>query len=89
LPGVKQAEGATTAALVAPLSVAHADSTGLFSVTQRVFITFTDDANGPLQASASYGECETVPVISPLVGQVFSNPFPGVVAGPVRTGQQQ
>jgi pseudomonalisin len=40
----------------------------------KVFSTFTDDATGPLQASASYGECETVPVISPIVGQVLSNP---------------
>ena len=40
----------------------------------RVFSTFTDDAQSPLQASASYGECETVPVVSPIVGQVYSTP---------------
>ncbi|HWL86714.1 MAG TPA: S53 family peptidase [Polyangiaceae bacterium] len=34
----------------------------------RIFSTFTDDANGPLQASASFGECETIPGVSPLVG---------------------
>ena len=39
----------------------------------RVFSQFTDDANGPMQASASYGECETIPVISPLAGQALSN----------------
>lgn len=38
------------------------------------FSQFTDDADGPLQASASYGECETIPYLSsalanvPLVG---------------------
>jgi subtilase family serine protease len=40
----------------------------------RVFTTFTDDSAGPLQASASYGECETIPVISPLASQPLSNP---------------
>ncbi len=40
----------------------------------RVFSQFTDDATGPMQASASYGECETIPVISALVGQALSNP---------------
>lgn len=39
----------------------------------RVFSQFTDDPGGPMQASASYGECETVPVVSPLVGQLLSN----------------
>ena len=39
-----------------------------------MFSTFTDDATGPMQASASYGECETVPVISPIVGQALANP---------------
>ena len=39
-----------------------------------MFSQFTDDATGPMQASASYGECETIPVISPLVGQVYANP---------------
>lgn len=39
-----------------------------------VFSEFTDDPDGPLQASASYGECETIPYLSsaladvPLVG---------------------
>lgn len=40
----------------------------------KVFSQFTDDPNGPMQASASYGECETVPVISSIVGQALSNP---------------
>jgi pseudomonalisin len=40
----------------------------------RVFSQFTDDAGGPMQASASYGECETVPVVSDLVGQALSSP---------------
>lgn len=40
----------------------------------RVFSQFTDDASGPMQASASYGECETVPVISAIAGQALSNP---------------
>jgi pseudomonalisin len=40
----------------------------------KVFSQFTDDATGPKQASASYGECETIPTVSPLVGQVFSDP---------------
>jgi subtilase family serine protease len=39
----------------------------------RVFSQFTDDAKGPLQASASYGECETVPVVSPLAAQALNN----------------
>lgn len=43
------------------------------SVTHS-FSTWVDDAAGPLQASASFGECETVPVISPLAGQPLLNP---------------
>lgn len=43
------------------------------SVT-RSFTTWVDDATGPLQASASFGECETVPVVSPLAGQPLLNP---------------
>ena len=39
----------------------------------RVFSQFTDDASGPLQASASYGECETIPVVSALASQALSN----------------
>ena len=39
----------------------------------RVFSQFTDDASGPLQASASYGECETIPVVSALASQPLSN----------------
>lgn len=35
----------------------------------KVFSQFTDDADGPLQASASYGECEQIPVVSALVNQ--------------------
>jgi len=42
----------------------------------RVFSQFTDDANGPKQASASYGECEEIPYVSsvyasiPVLGQL-------------------
>lgn len=32
----------------------------------KVFSMFTDDEHGPRQASASFGECEAVPVISPV-----------------------
>jgi subtilase family serine protease len=32
----------------------------------KVFSLFTDDENGPRQASASFGECEAMPVISPI-----------------------
>jgi pseudomonalisin len=47
----------------------------------RVFSTFTDDATGPLQASASYGECETIPVISPIAGQPLLEPSLPVAQG--------
>jgi pseudomonalisin len=47
----------------------------------RVFSTFTDDANGPLQASASYGECETIPVISPIAGNPALNPSLPIALG--------
>ncbi|HEY2041110.1 MAG TPA: S53 family peptidase [Jatrophihabitans sp.] len=50
----------------------------------RVFSTFTDDASSPMQASASYGECETVPVVSPVVGQVFATS--GLASLPVQFG---
>ena len=40
----------------------------------KVFSQFTDDPTGPMQASASYGECETIPVISATVGQALANP---------------
>ena len=50
----------------------------------KVFSQFTDDANGPKQASASYGECETDPDVSPLVGKVFANPT--VASLPVGVG---
>jgi subtilase family serine protease len=38
------------------------------------FSTWVDDAEGPLQASASFGECETVPVVSSLAGLPLLNP---------------
>ncbi|MFL5349189.1 MAG: protease pro-enzyme activation domain-containing protein, partial [Hyalangium sp.] len=38
------------------------------------FTNWVDDSTGPLQASASFGECETVPVVSPLAGQPLLNP---------------
>ena len=50
----------------------------------RVFSTFTDDATGPKQASASYGECETIPTISPLVGQLFDSL--GLASLPIQLG---
>jgi pseudomonalisin len=50
----------------------------------RVFSTFTDDATGPMQASASYGECETVPVLSSIASQIFSTP--GLASLPVQFG---
>ena len=40
----------------------------------KVFSQFTDDADGPMQASASYGECETTPVISKIAGLPALNP---------------
>jgi subtilase family serine protease len=40
----------------------------------KVFSQWTDDRTGPKQASASYGECETVPVVSPIAGQPLLNP---------------
>jgi subtilase family serine protease len=40
----------------------------------RVFSQFTDDTDGPKQASASYGECETVPVVSAIAGMPQLNP---------------
>jgi len=47
----------------------------------RVFSTFTDDSGGPLQASASYGECETIPVVSPIAGQPLLEPSLPVAQG--------
>ena len=47
----------------------------------KLFSTFTDDATGPLQASASFGECETIPVVSSLVGQALANPVLPVSLG--------
>lgn len=38
----------------------------------RVFSTFTDDADGPMQASASYGECESLPGVSSLVSSTVA-----------------
>jgi subtilase family serine protease len=38
----------------------------------RVFSTFTDDADGPMQASASYGECESLPGVSSLVSTTIA-----------------
>jgi pseudomonalisin len=39
----------------------------------KVFSTWTDDPTAPKQASASYGECETIPVVSPIAGQPLLN----------------
>ena len=48
---------------------------------QRVFSQFTDDADGPKQASASYGECETIPVVSPIAGVPLLEPSLPVAQG--------
>jgi pseudomonalisin len=40
----------------------------------KVMSQWTDDQQGPMQASASYGECETIPVVSPIAGQPLLNP---------------
>jgi pseudomonalisin len=41
----------------------------------KMFSMWTDDRTGPKQASASFGECETVPAVSPIAGQpVLNNP---------------
>lgn len=40
----------------------------------RVMSQWTDDSAGPMQASASYGECETIPVVSTIAGQPLLNP---------------
>jgi pseudomonalisin len=40
----------------------------------HVASTWTDDRTGPLQANASYGECETIPVVSPIAGTPLLNP---------------
>ncbi|HET6501058.1 MAG TPA: S53 family peptidase [Amycolatopsis sp.] len=47
----------------------------------RVFSQWTDDSTGPKQASASYGECETVPVVSPIAGQPLLTPSLPVAQG--------
>lgn len=39
-----------------------------------VFSTYADDPHAPLQASASYGECETVPVVSAAASPVVNDP---------------
>lgn len=40
----------------------------------KMFSTWTTDRTGPKQASASFGECETIPVVSPIAGQPLLNP---------------
>ncbi|HVW42121.1 MAG TPA: S53 family peptidase [Amycolatopsis sp.] len=47
----------------------------------KVFSQWTDDSTGPKQASASYGECETVPVVSPIAGQPLLTPSLPVAQG--------
>jgi pseudomonalisin len=43
----------------------------------KVFSRYTDDQDSPRQASASYGECETVPVVAPVAGLPLLNlPLP-------------
>lgn len=36
----------------------------------KVFSQFTDDTDGPKQASASYGECEQIPYVSSALSQI-------------------
>jgi subtilase family serine protease len=40
----------------------------------KVFSRFADDTRGPKQASASYGECESIPVVSDAVAPVLNDP---------------
>jgi subtilase family serine protease len=47
----------------------------------HLFSMFTDDENSPLQASASFGECERVPAVSPLARQPLLNPPAPVAQG--------
>lgn len=42
----------------------------------KTFSRFTDDQDSPRQASASYGECESVPVVSGLLNNPVTNPTP-------------
>jgi pseudomonalisin len=42
----------------------------------KVFSQYTDDQDSPRQASASYGECESVPVVSGLLNNPITNPQP-------------
>jgi pseudomonalisin len=42
----------------------------------KVFSRYTDDQDSPRQASASYGECESVPVVSGLLNNPVTNPNP-------------
>jgi pseudomonalisin len=49
-----------------------------------IMTQWTDDATGPLQASASFGECETVPVVSAIAGTAILNQ--GLASLPVGQG---
>ncbi|MCD2197423.1 S53 family peptidase [Actinomycetospora endophytica] len=49
----------------------------------RTFSQFTDDQDSPRQASASFGECEQVPVVSGVLNNPITNPQP---APPVAQG---
>ncbi|MGZ4587567.1 MAG: S53 family peptidase [Mycobacteriaceae bacterium] len=37
--------------------------------------TWANDPTGPMQANASFGECETVPIVSPIVAAVTGTPL--------------
>jgi pseudomonalisin len=45
-----------------------------------IMTMWTDDPTGPMQASASFGECETIPVVSSIAGMAALNP-PSLPAG--------
>jgi subtilase family serine protease len=49
----------------------------------KVFSAYTDDQDSPRQASASYGECESIPRVSPIAGNPLFNL---VTAPPVALG---
>lgn len=49
----------------------------------RTFSQFTDDQDSPRQASASFGECESVPAVSGLLNNPVTNPNPPL---PVQQG---
>lgn len=47
----------------------------------RLFSAFTDDPDGPRQGTASFGECEAIPVVAPLARMPLLNPPVPVAQG--------